>query len=328
MPLDAATLARCETTLVDLLLVAGRVSGLLARDPPYRASAAKADGSPITAADVAIQIVLLDHLARANVPQRVIAEESDASLRGADPGAWGLVERAVRHELKSELHGRDVRELVNTLASEKDGPYWSIDPIDGTSGWVAGRTFCTCIALIDQGQAILGGVVMPRVPDDWTTDARIRDGLMLRATFGQGAFASNGTGWSRLHRTPLTNPPVWLCSARKGNRTERGRRVLERAAPNNIPFPIDSQCKYALVAQSIGDIAFRLSMPGSSAEQAWDHAAGLLLVSESGGMASDIRGQSIHYADDGRMSNSLGAIGCAAELHRPIIDSLAALGMT
>ncbi len=88
---------------------------------------AKADGSPLTAADLAAHHAILAALAPAGLP--VLSEESDAAdLAGR--AAWTR--------------------------------FWCVDPLDGTKEFVAGRTeFTVNVALVDGGFPVLGVVHVP-----------------------------------------------------------------------------------------------------------------------------------------------------------------------
>jgi 3'(2'), 5'-bisphosphate nucleotidase len=90
---------------------------------------AKADASPVTAADTEAERIILEGLSRAAPAVPVVAEEEIAAGRGpADPGAV----------------------------------YFLVDPLDGTREFVSGRgEFTVNIALVRDGQPILGVVVAP-----------------------------------------------------------------------------------------------------------------------------------------------------------------------
>ncbi len=88
---------------------------------------AKADGSPLTAADMAAHHAILDVLAPSGLP--VLSEESDAADLAGRAG-WTR--------------------------------FWCVDPLDGTKEFVAGRPeFTVNVALIDGGFPALGVVHVP-----------------------------------------------------------------------------------------------------------------------------------------------------------------------
>jgi histidinol phosphatase-like enzyme (inositol monophosphatase family) len=88
----------------------------------------KSDGSPVTEADLAAERAIRDHL-RAAFP--------DFGLHGEEFGNEG-----------------------------GDGPYWIIDPIDGTIGFARGiPLFTTLIALVDGGEPVLGLIDCPALDE-------------------------------------------------------------------------------------------------------------------------------------------------------------------
>jgi 3'(2'), 5'-bisphosphate nucleotidase len=90
---------------------------------------AKADGSPVTAADQAAEDIILPAL-RALTPDIPVVSEEEAS-KGLSP--------------------------------EVTGPrFWLVDPLDGTKEFLSGNgEFTVNIALIEHGRPILGVVVIP-----------------------------------------------------------------------------------------------------------------------------------------------------------------------
>jgi 3'(2'), 5'-bisphosphate nucleotidase len=92
-------------------------------------SAAKADGSPVTAADQAAEDVILPRL-RALTPDIPVVSEEEAS-KGLTPEVTG-------------------------------DRFWLVDPLDGTKEFLSGNgEFTVNIALIELGAPVLGVVVIP-----------------------------------------------------------------------------------------------------------------------------------------------------------------------
>lgn len=81
---------------------------------------------------------------------------------------------------------------------------------------------------------------------------------------------------------------------------------------------LDSQVKYCAVSKGDAEIYLRLPKDTKYREKIWDHAAGYLLVNESGGMVSDIYGNDLNFGF-GRTLNSQGVIASTTTLHPKII---------
>ena len=90
---------------------------------------AKADESPVTAADLAAHHIIVDGLT-ALAPDIAILSEEDSAISLAERQGWKR--------------------------------WWLVDPLDGTKEFIAGsEEFTVNIALVEQGRVVFGVVVMP-----------------------------------------------------------------------------------------------------------------------------------------------------------------------
>lgn len=96
----------------------------------------KPDGSPVTEADMASQQAILEALTQ-HYPQWPVVSEEDEQARKT--GA---------------------------------GPFFLVDPLDGTKAFLAGRAdFCVLIALIENGRPIAGAIHQPVGDHTWWSGA-------------------------------------------------------------------------------------------------------------------------------------------------------------
>ncbi|AZK97397.1 MULTISPECIES: inositol monophosphatase family protein [Streptomyces] len=184
---------------------------------------------------------------------RLAEEHLTAALTALLPGSVVVGEEAVHADPA-------VYDAVNG-----DAPVWIVDPVDGTRQFVRGDDrFCTLVALAHHGELLAS----------WTY-APARDEL---------AVAVRGGG-ARLDGVPLhagspapdavlrvaTSHPDYTTDAQK-------RALLGLRIPGINPNPCGAAgMEYLDLARGTLDaVAF-------SWEAAWDHAAGLLLVTEAGG---------------------------------------------
>jgi len=144
---------------------------------------------------------------------------------------------------------------------------WVIDPLDGTTNFSNGLpSFCCSIALVEDGEPVVGAIYMP-----WpeTTEGRI-----IHARKGGGAWE----GGVRLQIAP-GNKPV------SGRVVVRGGFLPGRFRPNKNLLANGGQ------QRSIGSTASELAMVADGTYQytlhgtphSWDVAAGIILVREAGG---------------------------------------------
>jgi 3'(2'), 5'-bisphosphate nucleotidase len=149
--------AKLLEALVPLARDAGRVV-MGVYDSDFSASA-KADASPVTAADNLAEDLILAALARIAPSIPVVAEESVAA--GRTPDVSG-------------------------------GPFWLVDPLDGTREFISRNgEFTVNIALIVQGAPVLGVVFAPAVGGP--------AGRLFAGAVGQGAWVEDGQGRRSIH---------------------------------------------------------------------------------------------------------------------------------
>jgi fructose-1,6-bisphosphatase/inositol monophosphatase family enzyme len=146
-----------------------------------------------------------------------------------------------------------------------DAPVWIVDPVDGTRQFVRGEPgFCTLVALA------LDGVVRA----SWTY-APALDRLAV-AIRGRGATLDG----ERLHAgSPEPGRDLDVATSHPDYTTEEQKAALLGLWTEGVaPRPCGSAgLEYLAIARG------RLDAVAFSWEAAWDHAAGLLLVEESGG---------------------------------------------
>lgn len=155
-------------------------------------------------------------------------------------------------------------------------PVWVVDPVDGTAAFVRGEDgFATLVALVLDGEPVASWTYAPR------------RGQFATARRGRGAHLDGEPLRTRDHGEPLrlwTSSPVF--------RTPYERRVLaglDAAGARCTPCGC-AGLAYLDVARGVMDgVAFFWESP-------WDHAAGLLLVTEAGGAHLTAAGQPFRTA--------------------------------
>src|SRR5690606_27076032 len=69
-------------------------------------------------------------------------------------------------------------------APDPQGRFWTLDPIDGTKGFLRGEQYAIALALIEQGRVVLGVLGCPNLPG--TGGSR---GVVMAAVRGTGTQA-------------------------------------------------------------------------------------------------------------------------------------------
>lgn len=151
-------------------------------------------------------------------------------------------------------------------------PVWIVDPIDGTRHFVDGdEHFATLVALAHDG-VLLGS---------WTHAPAL--GLLAHARRGAGAWLN---GEPLTAGTPEPGAPLRVACSHPDYTTGPQKRALRALWTDGVAPRATGPAglEYLRVARGALDaVAFTW-------ELAWDHAAGLLLVTEAGGVHQTVGG--------------------------------------
>jgi 3'(2'), 5'-bisphosphate nucleotidase len=89
------------------------------------------------------------------------------------------------------------------------------------------------------------------------------------------------------------------------------------------PLRVYSMAKYAAVARGDAEIFMKFARAGYK-EKIWDHAAGVLIVQEAGGVVTDAGGRPLDFSKGRRLEGlDRGIIACSGKkLHSKIIEAV------
>lgn len=236
--------------LADLLALADAAGREIMRH--YAGDAAvslKADASPVTAADEAGEAIILAGLGRLTPEIPVVAEEAVAKGQVPDVG---------------------------------DGPFWLVDPLDGTKEFIQKRgEFTVNIGLVEARRPVLGVVLAPAIDTAWwgavgqgamRRKAGVVEAIAVRPTPPAGSMVAVA---SRSHRDPETD--AWLAA----------HGITETLS-------CGSSLKFCAVAEGRADVYPRF---GRTME--WDTAAGHAVLRAAGGEVVTTTGEPFLYTKPG-----------------------------
>lgn len=296
------------------------------------ATTEKKDKSPVTVADYAAQAVVCEALHEAFPLDRVVGEEAAADLRGHDDAAVVLREKvtaAVRSVSLREVAETQVLDAIDHggYAPEPHtaGRYWTLDPIDGTKGFLRGEQYAVALALIVDGQVVAGVLGCPNLP----ARSGGAPGLLMRAVRGRGTSIL-GLEDGDANAVPVQVDGVKeTAGARFCESVESGHSDQDSSAKiaallgiTAEPYRIDSQCKYAAVARGDASIYLRLPTRKDYQEKIWDHAAGVLVVEEAGGRITDVRGNPLDFWQGRTLAKNAGVICTSGAIHDPVVTAV------
>jgi 3'-phosphoadenosine 5'-phosphosulfate (PAPS) 3'-phosphatase len=278
----------------------------------------KGDGSPVTAADYAVQAIVVAGL-RARLGGRVplLGEEhADALASCGRPDAERLVVDTVRSAL-GWMPRADALRMIDGDEPRAGEPHWTIDPIDGTRGFILGAQCSICLAMIDGRDTALGVLGCPRMGPRGDLGVHLHGpGVVYGAVRGGGAFEWGPDGTpAPVVRAPLRGGPLrWARSLNRSANAMPSRLEPHLAAGGPLASSsMDSQCKYALVARDDADLVVRLPRSVGHRECVWDHASGTCIAAEAGASVSDVRGAALDFSHGGTLAANEGVLCVAPE---------------
>ena len=320
--LDAAIAA-----VRDAAVVCERVQKDLVR---AAATLEKKDSSPVTVADFASQALVCAALAETSKVADIVGEENAEALRGSAGEATGakVLEqvREVRGAGVSKDQALDWIDLGGVTPRGIASPYWALDPIDGTKGFLRGEQYAIALGLLENGRVVLGVLGCPNLPGPDGDP-----GCLVVATRGGGAKALPLHGKGREGARPIRVSDVHgaagarFCESFESGHSDQDKnaRIAEALGITEAPVRVDSQCKYAIVAQGGAEIYLRLPVDAAYRECIWDHAAGLIVVEEAGGRVTDARGHALDFAHGRKLENNAGIIATNGPIHDRVLEAVA-----
>lgn len=301
----------------------------------------KDDKSPVTVADFAAQAVICYRLTDALGPIAMVGEEDAAELRDQVAAGAPVVADAVLAAVRRVWHEAtleavlDAIDFGNTEAGEPGAPtsYWTLDPIDGTKGFLRGQQYAVSLGRIEEGVVTLGVLGCPNLSLDHGAPFDVPDarGALYVGLRGGGVLESACIPDAEERVLPMASysgGQIRVCASveKAHSSVSNTDRVLERVGEAGEPVRLDSQAKYAVVARGQADAYLRLPTKEGYVERIWDHAAGSLIAIEAGAAVSDARGMPLDFARGKGLSANAGVVCAAGGLHERLIGAIDELG--
>ena len=286
----------------------------------------KPDRSPVTVADFGSQALVCSRLRTVFPDDPIIAEEDSAALRADDGGELreGVV-REVRR-LRSDAGTDDVLKWIDFGGHEEHaGRYWTLDPIDGTKGFLRGDQYAVALALIRQGEVVVAALACPNLELPGVDGGK---GIVAGAVRGGGATLYALDDMSSLGSAAVSSPPglsnYRFCESVESRHTSHSaaQAIAGRLGIDTDPVRLDSQAKYAVVGAGEAEIYMRLPSGRRYVEYIWDHAAGALFVEEAGGTVTDVTGKPLDFGHGMRLEQNRGVVVSNGGIHDDLIEAI------
>ena len=293
----------------------------------------KGDRSPVTMADYACQSLVAARLAETYPDDPLVAEEDAAALRRLENR---LTLEQVSDFVSRSLPGATpdlVCDWIDRGGASPSERYWTLDPIDGTKGFLRGDQYAVALALVVNGQVQVGVLGCPNLSDGYRPDLS-GPGSLVTAARGRGAWT-----------TPLATPGGFVKLSTSTQDLPQNARILRsfESGHTNVdqidlfaqalgvaapPVKMDSQAKYAVQAAGHGELYLRLLSPDQPnyKEKIWDQAAGSLILEEAGGQISDLHGRPLDFTAGRSLADNRGILASNRRLHAPALEALRRIG--
>jgi 3'(2'), 5'-bisphosphate nucleotidase len=298
----------------------------------------KNDRSPVTVADFTSQAIVGYMLAQTFPGEYLVAEEDSAALSQPDSTQTLQLVTGYVKELFPHAGADNVCAWIDYGRADSGQRFWTLDPIDGTKGFLRGEQYAVALALVVEGQVEIGVLGCPNLRDASLPDPDGRGSLIV-AVRGQGSWSMplnteqsiKEQMFTRLTVSELRRP----VQARILRSVESGHTNLDQidqfAQQLGIKAPaisMDSQVKYAVLAAGKGELYLRLLSPDKPnyREKIWDQAAGSLIIEEAGGQVTDLYGQPLDFTTGRSLSNNRGVLASNRQLHPAALAALAQIG--
>jgi len=248
--------------VVDISRRAGAAILAIYQRPETAAIELKADGSPVTQADLAAHQLIVAAL-RQLLPIPIISEEAH------------LPEAAERQNWPH---------------------YWLVDPLDGTKEFIAGNgEFTVNIALIERGLPLLGVVHLP-VADETYLGLMVGGQTRAEKYLAGEKIADLQSSSAKARLAAGQSLRVLISHRHAGPEAQAWLQQLQQQWPEPLEFlTLGSSLKFCWLAEGRGDLYPRL---GPTSE--WDTAAAQAVLAAAGGAvlnAQDLHSLTYNGAD-------------------------------
>ncbi|WP_122090271.1 inositol monophosphatase family protein [Halalkalicoccus subterraneus] len=215
----------------------------------------------------------------------------------ADRDAQSRVIEVIREEFPGDaIVGEEEDELKEVPA---EGPAWVIDPIDGTNNFVRDvRIWATSVAAVIDGEPVAATNAMPALDDYYVADSE------ETCLNGEPVTVSDRTD----PETCTVSPTLWWDFDHREDYATAVRAIVER---------FGDMRRFGCAQATLGMVATG-ALDGTLSDvrpNPWDTVAGVHLVRNAGGKATDIEGERWHH-------DSQGLVVSNGRIHETVLEAV------
>jgi 3'(2'), 5'-bisphosphate nucleotidase len=286
-------------------------------------SRTKDDRSPVTIADYASQALILHRLAALTPEIGVVAEEGADDLRDQPELVQRVASFTSRHN--PEVNADTLLDLLDRGDhGGGEGTFWTLDPIDGTKGFLRGGQYAVALALVGNGSPLMGLLGCPRYElEPGQTGVVFSGGVGMDA---QCRLSETATPRGIRTCAEVALKDARLCESVESAHTahDQSAKLIESLGISRDILRIDSQAKYAAVAHGAAALYLRLPVKKGYREKIWDHAAGVAVIEAAGGRVTDLNGKPLDFSRGETLDINRGVIATNGPLHHAALATVIA----
>jgi 3'(2'), 5'-bisphosphate nucleotidase len=322
---------------VDFALTAVQLAAMLAdeiRSEMVSPALTKDDRSPVTVADFAAQAVV-GYFLELRFPEAVLVGEENSSALQTREQRETL--EKITNFVRRVIPGVTPEQVCAYIDRGDESPgdqYWTLDPIDGTKGFLRDAQYATALAFVKDGAVELGVLGCPGLSPVLESGKSFDgDGALLAARRGEGSWITDlkknqsEQVFTEVRVSDLEDPAQTriLRSFESGHtNVDQIDHFASALGTSAAPVRLDSQVKYALLAAGLGEIYLRLlsSKKPDYKEKVWDQAAGMIIVEEAGGKVTDLAGKKLDFSQGRTLAANRGVCATNLKLHSAAVKAL------
>jgi len=289
---------------------------------------AKKDKSPVTVADYGAQALVSAALADAFPDDPLVGEEDASSLRSTDNGELRAKVVHAVSRLAPDFDEASILGAIDrgTYAGGTTGRHWTLDPIDGTKGFLRNEQYAVALALIEDGEVVLGALGCPNLPVD-AAKPHGPVGCLFVAVRGEGTVqtALDGSDERPIRVSGISDVThAAFCESVESAHSshDAAAAIANLLGVTEPAIRMDSQAKYAAVARGDASIYLRLPTRAGYEEKIWDHAAGCIVIQEAGGTVTDTTGRPLDFSLGRTLSRNVGVVATNGPLHPEVVAAV------
>ena len=283
-------------------------------------------GVPLTVADFGAQTLICQAIDAAFPKDAIVAEEDSQELR-ENPQLMPRVTEYVNRFTEGSLSTQTVCDLIDRGGGEVEKRFWTLDPIDGTKEFL-GRgisgAYSIALALIVNGEVKLGVLGCPNLRQKWD-DPQSPLGCLFVAERGKGAWmlSLERKCLKRIHVSQTARRFVDAITSTHHD-VDAHRQIAQKIGLITSPIEVFGQAKYGVLARGEASAYIYLLKPTQQhyPESIWDHAAGVVVVEEAGGMVTDINGRVLDFSRGKKMTHNRGVLATNGKLHPQLLKCI------